>query len=572
MKNTFNLKVLWKICAPPKLLLFLGLTFAIINTVCLLIIPLIIGSMVENLGSELTFNNILPIIVLFLVELISMGLSTYILSVVGQKLVYNIREKLWKKLLDLKLDFYKKNNPSSLVSRVTNDTAVTMNVLSSQLAEMLTSTLAIIGSVAILFYLDIIMTLIILAVIPVIVLLVLPATKILERISFKKQDITSNFTGYISQTLNEIQLVKSSNNQQAEYNKGKNLISNLYQVGIKKAKVEAVLYPLMGTAISILIISIILIGVYRVSMGYISTGNLVAFLIYLFQIIAPLNTLTRFISSIRTALGATNRINSILNEEDELNSSFLKPLIEPKVNSLEVKDLSFKYDDNNHVLHNINFEAEVNESVAIVGPSGAGKTTLFYLLERFYDKTKGEILIDNLNSSNIDLKNWREMFSYVSQDTAILPGTIRENILYGVDSYSEEDFNRAVELSQCKEFIEELPNKFDTLIGERGFNLSGGQKQRLSIARAFLKDSPILLLDEIASNLDTDTEQKIQLSLQDLMSNKITLFITHKMSTAKNANKIIVLSNGEISRIGTHSELIDKNNIYKKLFDKQSIV
>ncbi|KXJ37621.1 multidrug ABC transporter permease [Bacillus spizizenii] len=566
MENKSSLGTLWKKTSPPKTPLVIGILLSLINTACSLIIPLLIKEQIEVLTSGFSASLLTIIIILFLLELTSMSISLYLLAFVGQKIVARLREKIWGKLLKLDVDFYNRNQTGEIISRVTNDTSVTMNLLSTDIADLFSGILSIIGSLVILFILDIPMTLALLSLIPLILFIVLPIAKKIYKVSYEQQEKTSKFSGFLSNVLSNIRLVKAYNAERIEIDYGNKHIDSLYKNGLKRAKIEAILIPLLTSIITLMIVGVVGFGSYRVNSGYLTSGELMAFIMYLFQIVAPVGTFSRFITNVQSASGATQRIFDILEKKEENTQRIATPVkSKPEMGILNIDNISFKYNEK-PVLKNISIEIKPNTTTAIVGASGVGKSTLFYLLERFYVPDQGDIILNGVSYTDIDLNQWRGMFSYVSQDSDIVSGTIRENILYGNSTVlSEKDIIDACILANCHDFIMELPDGYDTQVGERGANLSGGQKQRITIARALLRNSPFLLLDEATANLDSESENAIRNSLNNLLTGRTTIIIAHRISTIQNADQIVVLNKGEICGIGTHKELMQKNETYINL-------
>ncbi|MFT4398670.1 ABC transporter ATP-binding protein [Bacillus sp. SW14] len=566
MENKSSLSTLWKKTSPPKTPLVIGIFLSLINTACSLIIPLIIKEQIEVLTSGFSVSLLTIIIILFLLELTSMSISLYLLAFVGQKIVARLREKIWGKLLRLDVEFYNSNQTGEIISRVTNDTSVTMNLLSTDIADLFSGILSIIGSLVILFILDIPMTLALLSLIPLILFIVLPIAKKIYKVSYEQQEKTSKFSGFLSNVLSNIRLVKAYNAETIEIDYGKKHIDSLYKNGLKRAKIEAILIPLLTSIITLMIVGVVGLGSYRVNSGYLTSGELMAFILYLFQIVAPVGTFSRFITNVQSASGATQRIFDILEKKEENTQIKATPIqSKPEMGILKFDNISFKYNEK-PVLKNISIEIMPNTTTAIVGASGVGKSTLFYLLERFYAPDQGDIVLNGVSYTAIDLNQWRGLFSYVSQDSDIVSGTIRENILYGNSNIlAEKDIIDACILANCHDFIMELPDGYDTQVGERGANLSGGQKQRITIARALLRNSPFLLLDEATANLDSESENAIRNSLNTLLTGRTTIIIAHRISTIQNADQIVVLNKGEICGIGTHKELMQKNETYINL-------
>lgn len=553
---------------PPLGLFALALILSLLQTGASLLIPWFTKDLINQItGEGIAQGTIIILVVVFLVDLLASGFSIYIISFIGQRVVANLRKLIWQRLLILPIRFFDKNRSGEMISRITNDTTIIMNVISTQVISLLTNFVSIIGSVLILFYLDWQMTLLMVLSIPVIFLVVIPAGRQIRRISRKTQEQMASMTAFLSQMLSEIRLVKAYGMEKSEQAQGEGNIEKLFQYGLKEARVQAVLSPVMSITVMGMMVLIVGFGALRVANGTISAGELVAFILYLFQIVFPLGQMAQFITMVQKARGATERISNILHEKAE---EYQKELPFSKhSSSIHFHEVRFAYDQD-EVLKGISFEIPAGKTTAIVGPSGSGKTTIFSLLERFYEPTGGSIIVDGRPLSDYHLSDWRRMIGYVSQENPILSGSIYENIAYGVDrEVSLEEVIKAAKMANAHEFIQQLPQEYETEVGERGLRLSGGQRQRIAIARAFLRDPVYLLLDEATSNLDAESERAVQQGLDQLMKGRTTIVIAHRLSTVVDADQIIVLEQGQITGTGTHEELLESHTLYQTLVQEQ---
>ncbi|TYR81696.1 ABC transporter ATP-binding protein [Priestia megaterium] len=565
-ETNFSFKKLWMLTQPSTVKLVISFFLALVNTAASLSIPLVIKTLMDSIQIGLSPMMITGLIGLFIAQMITSALSLYLLAQVGQGVVKKLRSTLWDKLVKLPISFYDKNRSGEMVSRITNDTTIVMNLLSTEMIDFVKNILSIIIAVVILFTLDIPMTLILLAVIPVMFVFIMPLARKIHKISREQQDQMSTLTAFLAQMLSEIRLIKVSGSEQKEVKSGMNAFHSLFVFGIKRAKIEAIITPIMSTIMTAVMIAIVGFGAYRVSEGFITAGELVAFVLYLFQIMVPVGSLTRFVTSFQQTKGASERIFEILaaGEEDYEGGSTLQ-----QVGTLTFTNVTFKYEEK-PVLQNISFSAKKGEVTAFVGPSGAGKSTIFSLIERFYKPSTGEITIDGMNSNEVNLSSWRSLFSYVQQDSPMLAGTIRENLTYGLEkAVSEEELIEASRMANAHEFISSFEQGYETMIGERGVNLSGGQRQRIAIARALLRNPQFLLLDEATASLDSESEKLVQQSLERVMKERTSLVIAHRLSTVVNANQIVVIENGEVTGTGSHDELLKAHAFYRRLVEQQ---
>lgn len=555
---------------PSKLRLIIAVFMSIMMSIFSLVIPLLTKNLVDNFSINLIRPEIILVLAtMFVIRAIMSGFSIYLLNHEGQKVVANLRKRLWKKFLALPIPYFDNNSTGEMISRMTNDTSIIMGLITNHITTLVTGLISIIGSIIVLFFLDWKMTIIMLGTITISLLTFIPLGKKMYKIARDRQDENARFTSVISSVLSEIRLVKVSNAEKIEYNNGIKKINNLLQFGIREGKIQSLISPLTSLISMVLLVIMAGYGGIRVSSGVMSAGNLVAFILYLFQIFMPLVQFTSVFTQVQKAKGATERIISILeSSEDNIHKGREIQRIEEPI---ELKNVTFAYkNSNNLVLKDISFKAEPGKVTAIVGPSGSGKTTIFSLLLRYYVPLSGTIKLGNEPINNFSVFSWRQHIGFVSQDNPIIDGTIRDNIIYGLDKdISETELKRVTKLAYADEFINKLPKGYNTEVGERGLKLSGGQRQRIGIARALLRNPSILMLDEATSNLDTKSEFYVQKALNNLMKRRTTLIIAHRLSTIINSDRIIFLENGTITGNGTHKELLQTHNMYREFVIQQ---
>ena len=553
---------------PSKLMIGIALALSLGTTGVALLVPLFTKNLINDFSvSSLSTERIMLLVLAIIVQALASGFSIYLLNRIGQSVVAGIRDQLWKKLLVLPVSYFDEHPSGETVSRMTNDTTVVKGLISEHLSNFVTGIISIIGSMIVLFVLDWKMTLLMFTAIPLSVLILMPLGKKMHKISKGMQDETASFTAVLQQVLTEIRLVKASNAEALEYQNGKKGIQKLFQFGLKEAKIQALIAPLMSFVMMALLVLILGYGGMRVSSGALTAGALVAFIMYLFQIIMPMAQLASFFTQFQKATGATERIISILDSVEEEDA---KQPVQNMSQSISVDHLNYSYNNGEQVLKDLSFNIEAGKVTAIVGPSGSGKTTLFSLFERFYKPQQGSISIGGKSINDFTLHSWRSQIGYVSQESPIVSGTIRDNICYGIDrDITDEELNQVAKMAYADQFISELPNGYDTEVGERGMKLSGGQRQRIAIARAFLRNPKILMLDEATSSLDSKSEKVVQQALNDLMKGRTTIVIAHRLSTVIGSDQIIFLEKGKITGSGTHKELYNTHSLYREFAQQQ---
>lgn len=554
---------------PSKLLLGIALLLSVGTTLVGLLVPLFTKNLINDFSlSSLSTGRIILLVSAILIQAVASGISIYLLNHIGQSVVAGIRDRLWKKLLVLQIPFYDENQTGETVSRMTNDTAVVKGLITDHLANFLSGTISIIGSIIVLLLLDWKMALLMFIALPLAAVILMTLGRKMHQVSKGMQTETAQFTSVVQQVLSEIRLVKASNAEAVEYKNGKNGITQLFQYGLKEAKIQALITPLIGVVIMVLLVVILGFGGMRVSSGALKAGDLVAFIMYLFQIVMPMGQLAAFFTQFQKATGATERIIAIMDMTGEQDDSMKE--VQNMDQPITVEHLHYSYKNGEAVLKDISFTAEAGKVTAIVGPSGSGKTTLFSLLERYYQPQQGTIRLGQEPINEFSLLSWRSQIGYVSQESPIVAGTIRDNICYGMDTIvADTEIERVAKMAFAHHFIAELPDGYDTEVGERGIKLSGGQRQRIAIARAFLRDPKILMLDEATSSLDSKSEHVVQQALQNLMKGRTTLVIAHRLSTVIDSDQIIFLDKGKITGSGTHEQLVHTHSLYREFAEQQ---
>ena len=554
-----------------KSLFIIGLLLSLVTSAANLALPLLTRQLVDtSKWDNFNYSSLIIIIVVFVLQLVLGTLGGYVLRYFGESVVKTLRERLWAHLLKLPVTYFDANKVGESSSRLVNDTGIIKDLLASQFPNFITGAIQLFFSLIILFVMDWEMATLMFVVVPIVVVILLPVGRIMVRLGRKLQAETAKFNGEVSEKLSEVRLIKSSNGEKHEQEAGNHRIKKIFTIGVLDARVEAVLQPIIMTLMMAAFAGILAFGIIRVGQGSLTSGSLVAFLLYLFNIIGPVANFATFFSQIQKALGSTERIQEILRIESEKNLG--QQTCDLANKTLTAQNLNFSYVKNEPVLQSISFVSRPNSVIAFAGPSGGGKSTIFALLERFYQPDSGKITIGKQDIQDIDLANWRCQIGYVSQNSAIFSGTIRENLVYGLTKeMTDEDLWHGLSLAYADQFVREFPDQMETEIGERGIKLSGGQKQRLAIARAFLRDPKILMLDEATASLDSESEGKVQQALDKLMVNRTTLVIAHRLATIVNADQIYFIEHGKVTGHGTHHELMQKHSLYAKYVTEQMV-
>ncbi len=570
---------LWKIIKiahPQFKLMMLGLLFSIVGVAFNLMTPKYSGKLINTFSGQNLKNIQLDgmlvgfVLALFVGGAIVSALGNFLTGIAGEQLVRNLRKIIWSKLIIFKTPYFDNVKSGETTSRLTNDTSQVKTLVANTLPNFLTSMISMVGAVILMFTTDWHMAIWIFIAVPITALLVTPVMIFASKVGRNTQDAMADFSGESQETLAEMRLVKSSGAEQYVLKKGTNQIQNLFKFGQREAIVDGVMGPIMTMVMMGLFALILVVGSLRVAKGESSMGTLFSFIMYLFQIMPALVSIGTFGSTFAKTQGATHRLITLLDEPvEELDKG---ENINVEGLTLKADHVDFEYETSKPILHGISFEAKPNTIVAFAGPSGGGKSTIFQLLERFYEPTKGVISIGTHNIENISLNSWRSQIGFVSQDSSIMAGTIRDNLTYGLESeFSDERLWEVLRLAYADKFVDKMPEKLNTQVGERGVKVSGGQRQRLAIARAFLRNPKILMLDEATASLDSESEAMVQRALEQLMKNRTTLVIAHRLSTIVDADEIYFIESGEITGSGTHQELLNSHKLYAEYVSEQFV-
>ncbi len=559
---------------PHKKLFFIDMFFAFLISAIDLVFPMvsreIVNNIIPNRQLDLLIKWSVVLMVLFIIRYIGDYIVAYWGHVLGVYIEYDMRKELFAHLQTLPFSYYDNTKTGHIMSRLVNDLRDVVELAHHGPEDLFISIVMLIGSFILLLRIEWRLTLIVFSFIPLILFFTMSKRVKMENAFRKLRSKLSDINAYLENSISGIRVVKAFTNERYEikrFNK-----NNEQYKDARKETYKSMAEFLSGINITtdVLNLVVISIGGYFAYRGLITVGDLLAYTMFISYFTQPIRRMANLMQQLQEGMTGFERFVEVMN---------IKPDIVDKENAVELKDVkghiqfkdvSFSYNNGGkQVLKDINIDIKPGKTVALVGPSGAGKTTLCHLIPRFYDIDSGAILIDGIDIRDIKLASLRKNIGIVQQDVFLFTGTIKENIAYGDPTKSDEEIIEAAKKASIHDFIMTLPNGYDTNIGEKGVKLSGGQKQRISIARVFLKNPPILILDEATSSLDNQTEILIQKSLDELAKGRTTLVIAHRLSTIKNADEIIVLTNNGIEERGSHEELLAKGGIYKELYESQ---
>lgn len=559
---------------PVRVIFFADMLCAFTVAVCDLFYPMITRNIINIYVPNQQFELMIKwLLVLGGIYILKLGLNYYITyygHIMGVKMQANMRKDIFEHLQDLPFVFFDENKTGSLSSRIINDLMDISELAHHGPEDLFISTIMLIGSFIMLSRINLPLALIVFSIVPLLIFVAMKLRIKMEDAFMETRITIGEVNATIENSISGIRVSKAFSNKEIELEKFNRNNSRFQEARRKAYKVMAEFHVGSSFIMDVLNIVVLSAGAIFFFKGKINFGDFAAFLLYIGNFLNPIRKLVNFVEQYQSGVSGFKRFVEIMEKEVEKDDPGAQDIFDIK-GDISFKDVSFAYDDNKEVLKNISFDIEAGKTVALVGPSGGGKTTLCHLIPRFYEIEDGSISIDNIDIRKFTRRSLRKNIGIVQQDVFLFTGTIYENIQCGRFDASREEVYEAAKKANIHDYIMSLPEGYDTYVGERGVKLSGGQKQRISIARVFLKNPPILILDEATSALDNATELLIQKSLEELARGRTTLIVAHRLSTIKNADEIIVLTDQGIREKGSHQELLEKRGIYSELYNSQFI-
>ncbi|MDP1746026.1 MAG: ABC transporter transmembrane domain-containing protein [Bacteroidota bacterium] len=552
--------------------LYIGLVFLLLTGGTALVFPWMLGDLIKSVELK-SFSNIndigLYLILVLILQSVFSYFRIYLFVNYTENTLATLRQALYAQMIRLPMSFYAEQRVGDLNSRISSDISQLSDTLTTTIAEFLRQFMLIIGGIILLLFISPKLTLLMLAIVPVVAVAAVIFGRFIRKVSREVQDKIAESNTIVQETLQGITNVKAFANEYFENLRYKKSTESIVVTAIQGGKYRGAFASFIIFCLFGAIVAVIWYGVFLASKDQLFIGDLIKFILYSVYVGASFGGIAELYSQIQKAVGATERVFEILDEHPEdLDITTAQTNIIRVEGNVEFIDVAFTYPSRKEiqVLKNINLTAKKGETIAVVGPSGSGKSTLIGLLLRFYDPEKGTLLIDGKDAKSYSLTELRNNMAMVPQDVILFGGSIRENIAYGKPTATIAEIAEAARKANALEFIDTFPEKFETLVGERGIKLSGGQRQRIAIARAVLKDPSILILDEATSSLDSESERVVQEALDKLMVGRTSFVIAHRLSTIRKADKIIVIDKGNVRETGTHEELIlQENGLYRSL-------
>jgi ABC-type multidrug transport system fused ATPase/permease subunit len=561
---------------PYKWTFITGMLFLLLSNLTTMSFPLLIGQMTRVIEGKSNYhiNEVtLFFFAILILQAILSFLRIYTFAQVSEKAMRDVRQSLYAKIITMPIFHFEKRRVGELMSRITSDITQLQDVLSITLAEFFRQIFTLVGGIALITYLSWKLTLFMLATFPVLVVAAIVFGKFIRKISKKSQDELASTNIIVEETFQSIQAVKSFTNESYEVNRYTSSLNRVIDAALKAATMRGAFVSFVIFALFGGIVGVVWYGAALVSQGDMILADLLTFIFYTAFIGGSVGGLGDIYAQLQKTIGSSDRILEILQDPSEIDLTKQESAKVIEFGKISIEDLHFSYPSRPSVeiLKGISIDIEPGQKIAIVGTSGTGKSTLAQLMMRFYEPNAGQIKLNGHNIQEYSVHDWRGMLALVPQEVLLFGGTIKENIAYGKPGASQEEIEHAADQAFAKEFIESFPEKWDTLVGERGVKLSGGQRQRIAIARAILRNPKFLLLDEATSALDSESEKWVQSALEELMKNRTSLIIAHRLSTIRSADQIIVMEEGKIVEKGNHDALMKiKQGIYRKMVTLQT--
>jgi ATP-binding cassette subfamily B protein len=570
---------------PQKYLLLLVLVFAVIGTIFNIVGPKILGLATTKLfqgveqklqgvpGAAVDFNYIAHVLLivggLYTISAVFIYLQQYLMAGVAQRTVYTMRKQVEEKLSRLPLKYFDSQTHGEILSRAVNDMDNISTTLQQSMTQLITSVVTIIGVIILMLTISLLLSLVVFITLPLSLLVTTVIAKRSQRYFARQQRALGELNGHVEEMYTGHKIVKAFGHEAQSIAAFDEMNDKYYNAGWRAQFVSGTIMPLMRSIGNLGYVFVSVIGGIMVTKGAITIGDVQAFIQYTQQFTQPITMLASIANTIQLTIASAERVFELLDEPEEQPDAADAQVIESPQGEVQFEHVTFRYKEEVPLIEDMHIEAQPGQTVAIVGPTGAGKTTLVNLLMRFYELDSGEILVDGVNITQIKRGDLRRTFGMVLQDTWLFNGTIRENIAYGREGATEEEIIRAAKAARADHFIRTLPESYNTVLNQDATNISQGQKQLLTIARAFLADPAILILDEATSSVDTRTEMAIQKAMGELMKGRTSFVIAHRLSTIRDADMILVMNHGSIIEQGTHLDLLAKGGFYADLYNSQ---
>ncbi len=566
-----------------KIALIIVFIFAIGSTIFTIVGPKILGNATTEIfngivnkisgGSGIDFDKIgkilLTLICLYVVSALFSFIQGFTMTGIAQKITYKLRADISEKINKLPMKYFDKRTHGEVLSVITNDVDTLSANLNQSITQIITAICTLIGILVMMFSISWQMTLISLVILPVSALLVKNIVGKSQKYFKAQQDYLANVNGQVEEVYGGLNIVKVFNAEEKVTNEFEKANDNLYHSAWKSQFLSGLMFPVMNFIGNVGYVAVAVAGGYLAIQGTITVGNIQSFIQYNKQFTQPINQIAQISSMLQAMVAAAERVFEFLEEDEEKNTAKQGTSVEQLKGNVKFNHVKFGYNAEKTIINDFNCDVKDGQKIAIVGPTGAGKTTMVKLLMRFYDVTDGAILVDGINIKDFERGELRKMFGMVLQDTWLFGGTVKENIKYGKEDATDDEVIQAAKAAHVHHFIKTLPNGYNSVLNEESSNVSAGQKQLLTIARVILTDPKVLILDEATSSIDTRTEIQIQKAMDNLMEGRTSFIIAHRLSTIKNADLILVMNHGDIVEQGTHEELLAKGGFYSDLYNSQ---